>query len=144
MLWRLRYRSEHLREALAARPAEEPPLLALRNALQAVHESMSQQRDNSRAYLRFLLETPSLRAHFLDILEEWQVDIQPELARRLSPRADREAMARLAASVAVATQDVALRRWVADGSRELKEYVDEAFAALGELVGALSSTPRSS
>jgi AcrR family transcriptional regulator len=136
LLWRFRDGSERLGEALKARPENEPPLLAVHKALEAVHEVYQDHPERHRAYLRFLLETPRLRAQLLDTREQWRVHISRILATRLGAGRDKEAMALLIASVALASQDVAVRRWVAEGTRSLKEYADETFAALGEVLGS--------
>lgn len=136
LLWRLRYSSEQMGAALEARPAEEPPLLAVRRALDVVHENYSQEPERHRAYLRFLLETPRLRAHLLDTQEHWRATLSRVLATRLGAGVGNEEKARLIAAVAIAAQDVAVRRWVAEGTRNLKEYTDETFEALGEILGS--------
>lgn len=136
VLWQLRYSGERLGEALEARPADEPPLLALRKALDAMNESYQSDPENHRAYLRFLLETPRLRAQLLDTREQWQSILSRILATRLGAGRDKAGRAPLIASIALAAQDVAVRKWVAEGTRSLKEYADETFAALGEVVGS--------
>lgn len=135
VLWRLRYSSERLGEALEARPADEPPLLAVRNALEVMHESYQTDPEGYRAYLRFLFETPRLRAQLLDTREQWRVHLSRLLAARLGDPEEKDGRACLIASVAVCLQDVAVRRWAAEGTRSLKEYMDEAFTALGEILG---------
>jgi AcrR family transcriptional regulator len=136
VLWRLRYSSEQLGEALEARPADEPPLLAVRNALEVMHESYQSAPERYRAYLRFLLETPRLRAQLLDTREQWRAILSRTLAARLGDARDMVGRALLIASIAVCAHDVAVRRWAAEGTRSLKEYTDETFTALGEILGA--------
>ncbi|WP_157775306.1 TetR family transcriptional regulator [Melittangium boletus] len=143
VLWRLRYGSEQICDALEARPADEPGLLAVRNALEAVHKNLSSEREGNRAYLRFLLATPMLRPHFLDIQEQWRMKLSRVLATRLGTRGDKEDIAFLIASIAVATQGVALRRWAADGTRSLTDYVDETFSSLGEVITPSPAPARS-
>lgn len=135
VLWRLRYSSEQLGEALLARPADEPPLLAVRNALEVMHESFQNEPERYRAYLQFLLETPRIRAQLLDTREQWRVHLSRLLAERLGDPEDKNGRACLIASVAVCLQDVAVRRWAAEGARSLKEYMDEAFTTVGEILG---------
>lgn len=141
VLWRLRYSSEQLGEALKARPAEEPPLLAVRHALEEMHESYQSDPERYRAYLRFLLETPRLRAQLLETREQWRVLLCRILATRMGDESDTHGRAMLIGSVAVCTQDVAVRRWTSEGTRSLKEYMDEAFAALGDLLGPAPARP---
>ncbi|MFL5359308.1 TetR family transcriptional regulator [Archangium sp.] len=138
VLWRLRYSSEQLGAALETRPADEPPLLAVRNALEVMHESYQSDPERYRAYLRFLLETPRIRAQLLDTREQWRALLARTLAARLGDARDKNGRALLIASIAVCAQDVAVRRWASEGTRSLKEYLDETFTALGEL---LCSTP---
>ncbi|EPX55559.1 Transcriptional regulator, TetR family [Cystobacter fuscus DSM 2262] len=136
VLWRLRYSSEQIGASLEARPADEPPLLAVRKALDAVSEAYITEPERYRSYLRFLLETPTLRAHFLDTQEQWRALLSRILAARLGAGRGKKELAQLTAAVAVAAQDVALRRWAEDGSRSLPDYVDETFAALPEVLAA--------
>lgn len=142
VLWRLRYSSEQLGEALEARPPDDPPLLAVRTALEVMHESYQSAPERYRLYLRFLLETPRLRAQLLDTREQWRVILARVLAARLGDGRDQEGLAFLIASVALAAHDVAVRRWAAEGTRSIKEYSDETFAALGGILdSAMSRSP---
>lgn len=136
VLWRLRYSSEQMGAALEARPADEPPLLAVRNALEVMHESYQSDPEGYRAYLRFLFETPRLRAQLLDTREQWRTLLCRTLAERLGDARDKAGRALLIASIAICAQDVAVRRWAAEGTRSLKEYTDETFTALGEVLAA--------
>lgn len=114
---------------LAARPAGEPPLAALRQALSLIVGLFLEHPEKSLKLSRLVLRTPTVRARYLDQQARWRDGLAAVLATRtgLDPSDFRPA---LTASIALAAFDVALTRWVdLDGAPPLAEVVDEAFSA---------------
>jgi AcrR family transcriptional regulator len=114
---------------LAARPAGEPPLTALRQALSPLVGLHLEHPEKALKLTRLLLRTPTLRARYLDHQAHWRDGLAAVLATRtgVGPADFRPV---LTASIALAAFDAAWARWVdLDGAPPLAEVVDEAFSA---------------
>lgn len=122
-----------VRAELAARPASETPLTALRNALAIAVELMCEHPEKSLPLTRLTVTTPALRGRYLDR----QVDLQAGLAEELARRAGAEPgdrVSQLAAAVGLKAFDLAIARWVETGGTEdLTTLLDEHFALLAHL-----------
>lgn len=125
-------RGEAIAEALAARPADEEPWEALRNAM---HESAETTMPDAQAGLalgRMLFETPSLRARHLEKRLRWQEMLVPLLAVRIG--GDQESGRLRAAAIvssALACLDAASEEWLAtDGATDLGVLFDRAVDAV--------------
>ncbi|MEV6949084.1 TetR family transcriptional regulator [Streptomyces sp. NPDC051172] len=120
---------------LNARPADEPPAVALRRAL-SVFTSMSVGNPAKMLRVsRLILDTPALLARFLERQSQWQAEMTGILALRagLDPGVDLRPA--VAAGVALTAFQAALRRWVdSDGSESLDEVVDQALALVGPVI----------
>lgn len=117
--------------ALAARPADEPPLEALHQAIVERVAAFAGDRKFTLALLRLINETPSIRARHLDKQDRLLRGLAVELARRMRIRPAHDLRPRLIAAVALSALDTALAAWVGSGGRgALVDYVDDAFAAL--------------
>ena len=120
---------------LSARPADEPPAVALRRAL-SVFTSMSV--GNPAKMLRvsgLILDTPALLARFLERQSQWQAEMTGILALRAGLDPDVDLRPAVAAGVALMAFQAALRRWVdSDGSESLDEVVDQALALVGPVI----------
>ncbi len=125
---------------LAARPAGEPPLTALREAVVSVSRGFPPGAEQVvLARLRLVLGTPALRARIYDTQAAWQREVAPVLARRAG-RAPDDLAVHVLAATSVAALIVALDRWQRDGAPE--PLADAAGAALRALESDLSLAPR--
>jgi AcrR family transcriptional regulator len=116
---------------LRARPAGEPPAVALRRALSVFIRISAEHPDKTLRVTRLILSTPALLARFLERQAQWQADITAIIARRtgLDPRADLRPA--IAAGIALTAFTTALRRWAdSDGSEDLANLVDQAFSVV--------------
>ncbi|MFF5494479.1 TetR family transcriptional regulator [Streptomyces aquilus] len=120
---------------LNARPADEPPAVALRRAL-TVFTSMSVGNPAKMLRVsRLILDTPALLARFLERQSQWQAEMTGILARRAGLDPDVDLRPAVAAGVALTAFQAALRRWVdSDGGESLDEIVDQALALVGPVI----------
>ncbi|MGH2545692.1 MAG: TetR family transcriptional regulator [Actinomycetota bacterium] len=120
-----------LRAMLAARPEEEPPFTAARNALGSLIELYTADVERVLAAKRLAQDTPAIRARLLDKHARWENGMSEELAERLGVDPDRDPRPRLIAAVALAAFSTAITRWVASGGREnLPVLVDQSLEAV--------------
>src|SRR4051812_629037 len=73
-----------LREAMTARPADEPVLTALRNALLSMSSDFEDRREMVILRGRIMRETPSLQARSLVHQKTWEDAMQLMVAERLA------------------------------------------------------------
>ncbi|WP_424883370.1 TetR family transcriptional regulator [Streptomyces sp. SLBN-8D4] len=120
---------------LNARPADEPPAVALRRAL-SVFTSMSVGNPAKMLRVsRLILDTPALLARFLERQSQWQAEMTGILALRAGLDPDVDLRPAVAAGVALTAFQAALRRWVdSDGSESLDDVVDQALALVGPVI----------
>lgn len=118
-----------LGEALAARPASEPPLLAIRRALDPLLAFCCADPAHAAAVARLMRQTPALRGCLLDKQAHWQSLVAREIGCRLDGR-DAALRARVVAAAALAAFDTAFLTWTADTGLDLRQLVDRAFAIL--------------
>lgn len=126
---------QQVTEALAARPDEERPWVALRRSFDVLVQVNKEAPDRALSFLRLLQQTPSLRARHLEKQLQWQEQMVPEIARRLKVIPGRPEDPRAAAlvSAALACLDAAARGWVAcEGTVPLADLLDQAMGALTE------------
>jgi AcrR family transcriptional regulator len=121
---------QELGEALSARPATEPPLLAIRRALSPLVGFCMTDPQHTTMVARMMCETPALRACHLDKQHRWQTHVAREVARRLGVHPEHDLRPRVVAASALGAFDVAFHAWAADTRADLHALVDEAFAAL--------------
>jgi AcrR family transcriptional regulator len=125
----------HLTEALAARPDDERPWVALRRAFDVLLRQNEDSPEQTLSYLRMLQETPSLRARHHEKQMEWQQLLAPEVARRLATSPDRpeDPRPRALVAAAIACLEVATTGWVAcEGAVPIEMLLDRAMGALTE------------
>ncbi|WP_336213832.1 TetR family transcriptional regulator [Nonomuraea sp. LPB2021202275-12-8] len=119
---------------LATRPAGEPPGVSVRHALDGMVGDYCAFPAKSLALTRMILDTPALRARYLDRQFEWRREAAAALARRGDGPADlRYGMI---AGIAFTALDVALVSWAgSEGREDLAELLDQAcdLAGLGSL-----------
>jgi AcrR family transcriptional regulator len=126
-----------LRAVLAARPARERPAVALRHALSIFIQTCMEHPEKSLRLTKLITGTPALLARFLQLQDQWRTDLAAELARRagLDPNVDLRPA--LAAAVALAAFDTALRQWAnSDGTDDLADLTDQTFAMVAAALNA--------
>ena len=120
-----------LRSALAARPEQEPPFAAVREALRSLVDVYTAQADRVMAAKRLSFDTPAIRARLLDKHARWENGVTEELATRLGVDADRDPRPRLIAAVALAAFSTAVGGWCSSrGGDDLHTLVDDALEAV--------------
>jgi AcrR family transcriptional regulator len=132
VLGNLLQRGRDLAEALEARPIEEPPWVALRNALDTPIQAIHIDRDSVLRTAHMLATTPSLRAARLDKHTQWIPFLAPNIALRLSgPEACRNLQAHAIVSSALSCLDAAVSEWTRGGGQaSLEELLDAAITAV--------------
>jgi AcrR family transcriptional regulator len=120
-----------LRSALAARPPEEPPFAAVREALRALVEIYLDRQERVIAAKRLSYDTPAIRARLLDKHARWENGVTEELAARLGVDAETDPRPRLIAAVALAAFSTAVGGWCSNRGRDdLHARVDEALESV--------------
>jgi AcrR family transcriptional regulator len=127
------------RAFLDERPADEPTMTAVRNAVVNFIGSYEIDRETSLARACIIRDTPSLLAHKLEKQAEWEAALAEFVAGRLGDRPDAELRSRLVAAVVMASVRTTLDYWRdTDGEDELIDLLDSALAMLAEDPAALS------
>jgi AcrR family transcriptional regulator len=121
-----------LRDALAARPAEEPPWDALRAAFGTLLAEYGKGQDSLRGTTRMLYATPSLRARHLEKQLHWQDLLVPEIARHLGTASNgKDVRAYAIVASALACLDAAGAAWaVSEDGTPVEEFLDAAIRAV--------------
>ncbi|KUL35267.1 TetR/AcrR family transcriptional regulator [Actinoplanes awajinensis] len=125
-------KGELARVALEARPDDEDPWTALRQAFHAIKD-VAYDGETMLKVTRMMYETPSLRARHIEKHLQWQASLLPEVRRRLRADATDPLDVRAEALVACAITclDVAGEAWArSNGAVTLPELFDSAAAAL--------------
>ena len=121
--------------ALDARPADEPPLAALRAAVVgSVRQSSREAIQEQLALLRLLRETPTLLPSLMCGYAETEQLIAQAVAQHSDTDPQRDAYPRLVAACAMAAVRTCLFRWEqepAGTASSLADAIDQAFAAIG-------------
>jgi AcrR family transcriptional regulator len=124
---------EQLLAELAARPLNEPPLLAIRNALVPAVESGLAERELVRYVIRLLRETSSLRRAMMERRNRLEERIAALMARRLgAARNDNTPM--LLAFVTRALHDTAFNAWYDHETDDIAGLVDDLVGRLCAIV----------
>ncbi len=122
-----------VRDALAARPASEPPWEALRGALESLALDPEYSPDRNLKISKMLYGTPSLRAGHFEKQLRWQELLVPNIQMRLGAKTGDAPDPRAQAIVACALTclDVANEIWTRrDGEADLAQLFDQAVAAV--------------
>jgi AcrR family transcriptional regulator len=119
-------RISQLRDALAARPDDEPVLASMRRALVAMAEEYEADRDHAVQWATVIADTPSLLPRFAGYATEFMTVVTLFVAGRLGldPQADLRPGV-IAVAMTGATH-VAYERWLADPSVPLPALVGES------------------
>lgn len=123
-----------LRDAVAARPPEEPPFRALRRGSRAVAERLHEREDEVRRRAAVVGAVPQLLARERAKHAAWEEVLTQSLTERgVSP-----STSRLFARLAVACYDEAMARWLAHppATRTLSAVLDEVFDEVVAQLGA--------
>ncbi len=133
---------EQLFVELSARPRQEPPLLAIRNALVPAIENGLADPDFVRCVIRLLRETSALRRAMMERRNRLEERIAGLMAQRLgvSPE-DNTPM--LLAFVTRALHDTAYNAWYDHETDDIAGLVDDLVSRLRSIVSALPPLPRS-
>lgn len=121
--------------AVLARPPEEAPLVAVRRGFaDALAEVFRGDVEPIRQRTALILSVPALRSRAREQNASLVGHLQHVLSRRGDAKLGLEI--EVAAACCAATVSVAVERWATRGG-ELPALVDDAFAALGDLSGAM-------
>jgi AcrR family transcriptional regulator len=127
---------ELLLAELAARPINEPPLLAIRNALVPAVEAGLAERDLVRYVIRLLRETSALRRAMMERRNRLEERIAALMARRLgAAHSDNTPM--LLAFVTRALYDTAFNAWYDHETDDIAGLVDDLVCRLCAIVAAM-------
>ncbi|GHF46858.1 acyl-CoA-like ligand-binding transcription factor [Streptomyces griseosporeus] len=119
-----------MRAALAERPAQEPPSVALRHTVWSAVDACAGHGEQTLRVIRLILGTPALLARFLERQAQWRDALAEELTRRLG-LGPAGLYPQLAAGAALTAFDTVLQRWSAgEGDQDPAALTDEAFAVL--------------
>ena len=131
--------------ALAARPAGEPPSVALRHAVWVPLAACTDHPDHierARKVVRLVLDTPALQARWLERQTQWRAGLIAELAARRGLDPDTDPYPRLAAGMALVVFDTVLQQWrPGDDEQRLAELTDQAFAVVAPALDAPAGAP---
>jgi AcrR family transcriptional regulator len=126
--WKRRTADE-LRDALAARPAQEAPLDAVHRALATVAAGYSAQPDLTLGLMRLFESGPELPAG--SDYQAWDAVLTDGIAERLGVDPLRDPTPRLVATVGFAVLTATVQSWgESGGRRDLLALLDDGFAAL--------------
>jgi AcrR family transcriptional regulator len=131
-----------IRDAAAARPADESAWVALRRALDAFEVTDRADITRGLRHMRVMMSTASLRARNVEKHIVWAVTLEPVIIERLSAErvpsdgvaGDADAIrfeAQTLIYAALACFDVALSEWTRrEGTTPIHTLIDEAFGTL--------------
>lgn len=118
---------------LAGRPREETAATALRHALAVVVSACTEHPQKALALTKLTMDTPALRARYLDQQRNWRAGLAGTLAERSGLDPERDLRPTLVAGVALLAWDTSLAAWAAgDAADDLGELLDVAFAHVAD------------
>lgn len=119
-----------LRAALADQPRDEPLVERLRRAtLSLIDESIDPAE--TRARLRIIASSPSVRAHSLEQQTHFEAELRQVIAEHLGVDEATHVGARVLAAAMIAAVRAAAEVWLdADDGRSLADVLDEAHVVL--------------
>jgi len=124
--------AEEMLAAVAARPLSEAPMLAIKGALVPVLQRSLADVERSRAIIRLLRESNSLRRAMLDRHARMEERLAEHLAERLGSDTMSDSTPALLAFVARALMDTAFNVWYDQRRDDISALVDELFAGLAQ------------
>ena len=124
--------AEAMLAAMAERPRDEPPLVAIQHALVPVLESRLVATGRSRTIIRLLRESRTLRRAMLERHALMEERLATLLADRLGADPTKDSTPALLAFVARAMMDTAFNVWYDQGRNDIAGLVAELFAILAQ------------
>ena len=128
----IEFLSDHgrqLSQILSARPAAEPPAVALQNTLRAFTDTFWEHPEKSHRLAKATMSTPALLARYLERQFSWRSMLTTELAARTGTDPAGDPRPAVLVGVAFAAFDTALMRWVEqDPATDLNALLSECFA----------------
>ena len=129
-----------LREAIAARPADEPIVTALRNALMSLTSDFEDRKEMIITRARLMRDTPSLQARSLVHQKLWEDAMQEMVATRLGVDPVKDLRPGVVSAATLAAMRVAFTNWLAAGCdgdliKLTAEALDFLDGGLGHLHG---------
>jgi len=123
--------------ALAARPAGEPPSVALRHAVWVPIAACADHPDQALLVTRLILGTPALQARYLERQIQWRTDLTAELAARLRLDQTSDPYPAMAAGMTVTALNTVLQHWrEGDDQHRLAALTDRCFAIIAPALDA--------
>jgi AcrR family transcriptional regulator len=122
--------AEDFLAAFAARPAQEPPILAIQRALRPIVESRLADPDETDAIVRLLRESRALRRAMLERHARMEERLAGLIAERTGADLERDPTPALLAFVARALMDTAFNVWFDQRPKRIGSMVDDLFARL--------------
>jgi AcrR family transcriptional regulator len=104
-----------LREAMAARPPDEPIVTALRNAVLSLTSDFEERKEKVIIRARLMRDTPSLQARSLVHQKLWEDAMQEMVADRLGVAPVKDLRPGGVAAAALAAMRVAVTLWLTAG-----------------------------
>jgi AcrR family transcriptional regulator len=104
-----------LREAIATRPADEPIVTALRNALMSMTSDFDQRKEIVILRGRLMRDTPSLQARSLVHQKLWEEAMQEMVAERLGVDPVTDLRPGVVSAATLAAMRVAFTNWLVAG-----------------------------
>lgn len=130
-----------MRRALDVRPADEPVLTAVREAILTLADQYETQKDLRLLQARLAATYPSVSAFSRAVVQlQWEREIIEALSGRLGVDPLHDPRPEILAGAAMSALRAAIRRWTyGGGTDDLPTLVAEAFDALGELTVAAAA-----
>ena len=129
-----------LRRALHDRPADEPILTAVREAMLSLAENFERNRDRRLMQARLAASCPTVSAHSRSVVQaSWEREIIVAVAQRLGVDPMQDPRPEIVAGAAMSAARIAIRQWTASGGQ--LDYIELNRAALSaiETIGALAA-----
>ena len=127
-----------LREAMADRPADEPIVTALRNALLSLTTDFEERKEMIIIRGRIMHDTPSLQARSLVHQKLWEEAMQDMVADRLGVDPVKDLRPGVVSAATLAAMRVAFTNWLSAGcGTDLIELTTEALDLLDGGLGQL-------
>jgi len=105
-----------LREAMAGRPADEPVLTALRNALLSMTGDFGDRKEKVILRGRIMRDTPSLQARSLVLQKAWEDAMQEMVAERLKVDPALDLRPGVVSATTLAALRVSFQSWLSAGA----------------------------
>lgn len=128
--------AEDLLAAVASRPAQEPPLVAIHRALRPVVESRLAETNEARAIIRLLRESRTLRRAMLERHARMEERLALLIAERTGVDPRRDPTPALLAFITRALVDTAFNVWFDQRPKDAGAMIDALFARLRAVVAS--------